>query len=383
MVEAGQRLPSYQRIADYAVTRDPLPRTRLGKLRRHLLPQNYAQAKTGRAQAAGPLPLEQMAEADRLLLEDTGLRQVWDWLAVRFKDRHLTPDTGLRLDLGVDSIGWLDLALEVQRLCGVELDEKTIAGIETVRDLLKATQTAPAAAAASWDAPERVLAVQERARLRPHSGLPRVAHGMLLGFNRLLMRRLFRLRVNGLAHLPAGQIVLAPNHASYLDPFVIAAALPPWRLARTCWGGWSGVAFTNPLSKGLSRLARVLPVDPEGGALRSLAFAAAALGQGDNLVWFPEGMRSVSGELQVFRPGIGMLLARFPVVVVPVRIEGSFAALPPGRRWPRRVPISVTFGEPFDPRSLGEVPRAALAEQITQALQQRLAAMIQAAQSSA
>lgn len=354
--KVSKTLPSYQRISDFAVTRDPLPRTRMDKLQRHLLPRCFEQAKAReqRAEAAGPLALEKMAASDRALLENPVARQVWDSLAQRYPERHVTPDTGLRLDLGVDSLGWIELALEIQRCSGVELTEEAIARIETMRDLLKEVMEAPAARGAlvSWDEPERVLSSEQMRWLEPLGAALSAVSFTLFLLIRLVFRLLFRLKVEGLERLPAGQFVLTPNHVSYLDPLVVGAALP-WRLVRlTEWGGWTGVMFTNPLMRAFSRLARVLPVEPERGALSSLAFGAAALQRGYNLVWFPEGERSASGELKPFRPGIGLLLKRFPAPVVPVCIHGAFEALPVGRAWPRLRRITVVFGKALDPMEL-------------------------------
>ncbi|RJQ49284.1 MAG: hypothetical protein C4528_00820 [Gammaproteobacteria bacterium] len=354
--DVSKTLPSYQRVTDFAVTRDPLPRTRLDKLQRHLLPHFFEQAKAGehRGEAAGALPLEKMAAQDRLLLENPVARQVWDGLCARYPERRLTPDTSLRLDLGVDSLGWIELALEIQSHGGVELTEDAIGRIETVRDLLKEAQQAPAASGApvSWEEPEQVLSAEQMRWLEPPGAALSAVSFTLFLLIRLVFRLLFRLRVEGLERLPAGQFVLTPNHVSYLDPLVVGAALP-WRLVRrTDWGGWTGVMFTNPLMRAFSRLARVLPVEPERGALSSLAFGAAALQRGHNLVWFPEGERSASGELKPFRPGIGMLLKRFPAPVVPVCIHGAFEALPVSRAWPRLRRITVTFGKALDPMEL-------------------------------
>ncbi len=356
--DVSKTLPSYQRVTDFAVTRDPLPRTRLDKLQRHLLAHCYEQAKAleQRPEAAphGPLALERMSTQDRLLLENPVARQVWDGLCARYPERRLTPDTGLRLDLGVDSLGWIELALEIQRHGGVELTEDAIGRIETVRDLLKEVQQAPAASGAlvSWEEPEQVLSAEQLRWLEPLGALLSAVSCTLFLLIRLTLRLLFRLRVEGLERLPPGQFVLAPNHVSYLDPLVVGAALP-WRLVRrTDWGGWTGVMFTNPLMRAFARLARVLPLEPERGALSSLAFGAAALKRGHNLVWFPEGERSASGKLLPFRPGIGMLLNRFSTPVAPVYIHGAFEALPVNRRWPRLRKITVTFGAALDPREL-------------------------------
>ncbi len=375
--EINLRLPSYQRIVDFAVTRDPLPRTRLGKLRRHELPRYYAGLKSGRTAAAGPLPLEKMAEADRLLLQDPRLHRLWMWLARRYPDCHLTPDTSLRLDLGVDSLGWLELSVGVQRLTGAELSEDAIVGIETVRDLLRAVQTAPRnEAAASWERPETLLSPWDLARVQPHRGLWRIAHRALARINRWLMQGAYRIEVSGLENLPPGQFVLAPNHLSFLDPFTLAAVLPIEVLERTCWAGWTGIAFGNPLTRFFSRIARVLPIDPDKEVARSLALTLAALRQGNHLVVFPEGRRSPDGRLQPLRPGLGLLVARNPLPLIPVVIKGTFEAWPPGRRLPRLfLPLSVQFGRPLDPRPLLEAGKEEAAGRITEALANRLAAM--------
>lgn len=379
-VSAG--LPSYQRVVDVAITRDPLPRTRLGKLRRPWLPGAYDRAKAlerGEARPSGPLAVAEMAEADRALLEPAGARAVWEWLADRFRDRHLTMDISPTLDLGVDSLEWLGLTLEIERRAGIELDEAALARIGTVRDLLREVAAAPLRGAAApgvpWDEPEQLLSSAQARWLRPLGpGLSLVSLALDM-LNRWLMRVLFRLRVVGAARLPAEPCVLVPNHVSILDPLALSAALGWPRLRRTYWGGWTGLAFRDPVMRAMSRLWRVLPIEPETGFASSLALGAAVLRRGDWLVWFPEGGRSPTGALLPFRPGIGLLLHRFPRPVVPVRVLGTFEAWPRGRRWPRRRPVTVVFGAPLDPRELsgGEASPEASARRIAKALQAAVA----------
>ncbi|HSJ80586.1 MAG TPA: lysophospholipid acyltransferase family protein, partial [Thiobacillus sp.] len=134
--------------------------------------------------------------------------------------------------------------------------------------------------------------------------------------------------------------------------------------------GFTGIAFANPVPRYLSRIARTLPVDPARGATAALALSAAAIRQGDSLAWFPEGQRAPDGHLHDFRPGVGRLLARFPVRVIPLHIAGSFEAWPAGRHWPRRAPIVVRFGAPIDPRALvPDLGAADAPERIARALQ--------------
>jgi long-chain acyl-CoA synthetase len=115
----------------------------------------------------------------------------------------------------------------------------------------------------------------------------------------------------------------------------------------------------------------VVPIDLGRAGLSSLAFGAAVLKRGQNLVWFAEGERSPTGSLQPFKPGVGMLLSYYPVPVVPVFIRGTYEAMPRGKFLRRFEQVTVTFGEPFDPRSFQESARPQ--EQIVEAVRERVA----------
>lgn len=65
---------------------------------------------------------------------------------------------------------------------------------------------------------------------------------------------------------------------------------------------------------------------------------------------FPEGTRSIDGNIGTFRPGVGLLAIEAGCQVVPVRIRGTADALPKGRWRPRRAAVSVTFGAPLRPK---------------------------------
>jgi long-chain acyl-CoA synthetase len=359
--EQSKKLASYKRISDYAVTQESLARTRIGKIRRHLLPGRYEEAKTGEKIGkvkAGPIPIREMSDRDRALLEDKGARKVWDWLAERYREQRLTPDTDTQLDLEVDSLEWLNITMEIRQHTGIELDEKAIARIETIRDLLSevaefSLSGETAHQFPALDRPESVLSNRQKQWLKPLSpGMLVIAH-FLFKVNQALVKKFFKLEVKGLENLPEeGQFIFTPNHVSYLDSFVIAAAFSFDRMTRTYWAGWTGAAFANPFNSFVSRLAQTIPIDPEKGVFSSLAFAAAVIKQGKNLVWFPEGTRSPNGKLLPFKPGIGILLERFQVRVVPVFIHGTYEAMPVGRLRIRRAPVKIAFGHPLDTKDL-------------------------------
>jgi long-chain acyl-CoA synthetase len=336
--ESGRNLPSHARITGFALARDKLPRTQLGKIRRHLVPALYEAALAGREPAAPP-PLSREDEA---LLAEPAAAAVWAWLKHRFPDRAMGLDLSPQLDLGIDSLGWVDLTLALEREHGITLTEHEIGRILTVRDLLR-----EAVAAAS-----RPPAAAARIVL-PRLGAWWIALRLSVALVRLVMRAGFKLRVEGMDCLPhEGAYLICPNHISYLDPFALAAALPPHRLPHTWWAGWTGILFTTRLRRLFSRVAQIVPVDQYRGGGASLALAAQVFERGEALVWFPEGALSRSGRLERFQAGVGVLVARHRVPVVPVRVIGSFACWPADSRFLGFHPIRIVVGKLLDPAPL-------------------------------
>jgi long-chain acyl-CoA synthetase len=361
--EQAVDLAPWERLAGFAIVAVPLPRTRLGKYRRFLLPAIYEAALTGRPRAPTPL-----SPADEVLLAMPRAQAALDFLRERYPGRASDLDSSLALDLGLDSLEWMSLSIEIERRFAVSLPEDALTRFDCVRDLVRALAEAPGQPVA-FD-----RAAEIKRWLTPPSILGSAVARAVLGANQALMRIFFGLRVAGLEHLPdAGPFVIVANHRSDLDPLVIAAALSTRLRARTRWGGEVSRLFRSRLSRWLCRQLRVFPVDERQPA-RTLALARAVLERGEGLVWFPEAWRSPDGELQRFLPGIGLILQDRTLPVLPVRLFGTFEAMPRAHRWPRLVRLRLRLGEPLLPAELermGQGPDAA--SRIADALQRRVA----------
>jgi long-chain acyl-CoA synthetase len=353
----ARKLSTYKRVNEYVISRDALDRTRLGKVQRHKLKERYETLKSGEGEAkrsGAPVAIDNMTADDRQLLDDDQAYRLWKFLAERYANERLTPDSHLQLDLGIDSLEWVELTLSIRERIGVELTDEAAANVETVRDLLGAVaESASTDGAAAHDLrellkePEAQLTETQRRWLQPLNAAQKIAGWLLYQLNRLLALILFRLRVKGREHVPGGgAYVIAPNHLSYLDAFVVAAALDFRRLQGVHWAGWTGVIMKNWFTRTVSRIAQTVPVEPERAVLSSLAFAASVLQRGKALVWFPEGRRSLSGELQPFRPGIAIVLQEHDAPIIPVWISGTYDAMPPDRKMFRLERLGVRFGEP-------------------------------------
>lgn len=362
--ERSRKLPSFQRLSDFVITRNPIQRTELGKIRRHLLPGQFEYAKKAIEQRerrqAGPISVDEMSEADLDLITDPDAAKVWHWLAERFPEERLAPDTSPQLDLGVDSLEWLNISMEIRQRVGVELNEEALGRIDTVRDLLQEVvrQTEEGEVlprAEPLEKPGDILSKEQKKWLRPLGPIMIMLGGLFYGMVWIIMRGYFRLEVKNFENLPEeGPFIITPNHVSYLDAFALGAAIGFRRLRDMYWAGWIGAAFSNPVTRFASRLGQAVPIDPNRRIISSLAFGAEVLRRGKNLIWFPEGRRSPSAKLLPFKSGVGYLLHYFSISAVPVFISGSEHAMPIGRAFPRPHRITVTFGSPVAEGELAE-----------------------------
>ncbi len=149
-------------------------------------------------------------------------------------------------------------------------------------------------------------------------------------------------------NLPEPPFILAPNHASYLDGFVLACALPSKIALRTYFLG-AEEYFRNPVSALFGRLAHVITVNLDKKLKESLQKTAWALRLGKVVVIFPEGARTREGNLLPFRKGFALLSKELGVPVVPVAIKGTYQSMSIYDRFPKPAKIIVVFGQPIHP----------------------------------
>jgi 1-acyl-sn-glycerol-3-phosphate acyltransferase len=91
----------------------------------------------------------------------------------------------------------------------------------------------------------------------------------------------------------------------------------------------------------------VIPVNQEGVDRSAIKAVIRALQAGNGVLMFPEGSRTVDGNLQAAEPGLGLIIAKTLAPVVPMRIFGAREALPRGGGRLRFVPITIMIGEPI------------------------------------
>ncbi len=177
----------------------------------------------------------------------------------------------------------------------------------------------------------------------------------------------FRLEVEGLENLPQKGIgfILASNHASSLDPFIIIAGIPRyirWLVIYEYYDLWYLRGLLRRM--GFIRVENSLPRE----AFRTLL-------QGGIVGFFPEGRRSWDGRIGEAKRGVAALARRTSCPVIPVAIRGTFAALPRTRKCPKLRPVTVRIGPPlFFPNKKEDYER--LDRENTQRIMQRIGELL-------
>jgi long-chain acyl-CoA synthetase len=351
-------LPSHLRIFGFDIWMESLPRTTTNKLKRYEIERRVLLLRSQEAApaaAAAPVSAEEAAWA-----ADPYVAQALELVreATRAKEK-VRPDANLELDLGLDSISRVELWMNLESRFSVEIPEEIASKIYTVRQLVEAVRAreplvAPVAGGDPWSRLVTGLPDEDpllAGLLRPNLILLCLAFGTLR-ILRGLAWLLLGFRVTGSGNIPRkGPVLLCPNHESFLDPFLLAAALP-FRTLREVFLLGASEYFATPLRSAFARWMRIAPIDPDTNLMRAMQAGAFGLKHGKILILFPEGERSIDGEVKKFKKGAAILATQLGAPVVPVAIDGTFDIWARNRpfRWSALKPwggrrVSICFGQ--------------------------------------
>jgi long-chain acyl-CoA synthetase len=354
------KLPSHKRILSYDISLEPLPRTTTGKIRRHEVEKRLHETATSASAADRPL-----SDEDRAWLAAPAHASAMQFLAGRLGRDHVVPHANLELDLGLDSMERVELLTELEQRQSTRVPAETRATIFSVRQLVDAVLAAPATSGAEAAAPQdselpwdSLLATEPDPALVANLTRKKNVRAFVLFLGlkvfALVARVLLRYRVSGRANVPReGPFIISPNHQTYVDGMFLAAGLP-FRVVRQLFIVGAAEYFETPFTRWLARAINIVPVDPDANLVNAMRAGAVGLRLKKVLLLFPEGERSIDGELKKFRKGAAILSAHLDAPIVPVALDGIFDLWPRGRAlnwrgllpW-RAKPVSIEFGAPL------------------------------------
>lgn len=138
-----------------------------------------------------------------------------------------------------------------------------------------------------------------------------------------------------------GAVLVVSNHQSFLDPPLIGTLYEDemYFLARK--------SLFRGFFKWLYSRWNAVPVDQDRPDMASLKTIIRLLKQGNRVLVFPEGARTLDGELGEAQPGVGLIALKSGATIQPIRIRGARRALPRGSGRLRLARIDVHVGPPI------------------------------------
>jgi long-chain acyl-CoA synthetase len=276
----------------------------------------------------------------------------------------IMPSSHLELDLGLDSLNYVELFVFMEQSFGIKIDEALFSGLMNVKSLymyILANSLHVDFVKPDW---EKILDEKIDEKL-VYSPIIMFAYKTVLF---PLFKLYFRLEIVGVENIPSYPCIIAPSHQSMLDGFLIESILPYKVLKNSFFLAYKQV-FGTTLLEPISKHGQSILIDANVDLKHTMQLCALPLREGNNLVIFPEGARTRDRKLLEFRPFFAMLSKTFNIPILPVVIDGSYEALQTGKIVPRPKKIRVTFLKPifpeaFDSTELAKITRDAIESEL-------------------
>ncbi|MCM1516066.1 MAG: AMP-binding protein [Paraprevotella sp.] len=307
---------NYKKVMSLFILHTPLPRTRLSKIQRFRVLE-MLQSGVGHTEVAASVSTDELQTPEFRILREYIQRE--KRLGVVRQTDHL------ETDLGLDSLDRVSMQEFIEQTFGTEVNADAILSFSTLQSLAEhiAAQKTRTEVVEDVDWHNLLTGTEAVLPSRPTILLPLCA-GVMEMINRLY----FRLSVKGRKNIPAyGPFILAPNHQSFLDGPIVTSGLS-WKMLEDCYFYATEEHVRSRLRKYMARRCNIILMQ-RSNLKTSIQNMAQVLRAGKSLVIFPEGRRTNTGELGMFKKTFAILARELQVPIVPVRITGAFEA------WPR------------------------------------------------
>ena len=332
----NEKASASKRLIKFHISNEELPRTRLSKLQRFKLVE-FVKENSGKPERRQE-KIENFKELSTLL----------SFLKEQISG-DVSPYDRLQDDLGLDSLSRISLIVYLDNTFGINIPEESLSDFETVLQLaefVKNKKTRITPEVINWTS---ILKEKINFNL-PKTG---VSFNFFNFSYKAIFRSMFRLRQEGAKNIPSGPCIIAPNHQSFLDGFMVASLLKRKTMKHTYIYA-KEKHWRKRWQKFLARKNNVILMDINKDLMISIQKMAEVLRKGKNLIIFPEGTRSKDGTLGELKKTFAILANELNVPVIPVTINGAHKAMPVGARFPRLFKkISVKFNKPVYPGNLG------------------------------
>lgn len=326
----NEKVATYKQIFDVIVYEGELPKTKIGKIQRFLLGPIVESWRISHCEAS-------VSSADNVPQTEE-YRIIVEYIA-KEKKRSVGPHQHLITDLRMDSLDMVGLECFIEKTFGIQIvpDEfKAFASVEALTQYVAQNKTRILVEKTNWK--ELLSEGLEDFKVPPMGPLGWIVDCLL----KITLRPYLKPTIEGLDRVPSdGPFILVSNHQSYLDTFLIVEEFTKKQFKNLRY--LTKEEHTpNAFVRFMARRHGVIVLSKHD-VKESIMQMGETLRQGRSLLVFPEGTRTDDGKMNEFRPTFAILSKALDVPVLPVRIDGSFDALPKHHKIIRKRPVRITF----------------------------------------
>lgn len=320
---------NYEKVLDYKVFEEELPKTRVGKLRRFMLPNLYEQNVVKKAKVVEP---------------DNEVYKILKEYVKKAKGIEPQPEENLELEIGMDSLDIVEFFAYIENNFGLQLDEEKFAEMPNLK-LLSEYINEKAVKIENNEINWKQI-IEEAKPIKDDKN--RWITKFLKVFLDVIIKIYFRIQRNGREKLDSKPKIYVSNHQSFIDPLILGSLLPKSILYNTIFLAIDWYFKKFPLKLLVSN-GNVILIDINKNIRKSVEEIVGYLKSGKNVLIFPEGARTKDGKVAEFKKVFAIISKELGVDVQCLGIKGGFEAYSRYMKFPKPKKIKVAVLDTIKP----------------------------------
>ena len=319
---------NYKKVLDYKLVENELPKTRLGKTKRFMLPDLYKKDEKVKEKVEEPQTQEYQAVKE---------------FVAKLKGFEPGPEENLELDLGMDSLDKVELLAYVESTFGIKIDEEKFAEMPNLKLLSEYIEEKAEFFMNSEVDWKKII---DKAPNRE------IKNGWLINALRpliyVILKVYFRLKIDRTNKISDEPQIFVANHQSFVDALVLGALIPSKIQKKTFFLAINWY-FKKGIMKYIADNGNIILVDIDKNVKETVEEIAVHIKNGKNVLIFPEGARTKNGKVGKFKKVFAIIAKELNVDVQCLGIKGGYEAYSRFMKFPLPKRIEVTVLEKIKP----------------------------------
>lgn len=318
----NQKVADYKKVLDVKIVNEDFPKTKIGKIKRFLIPDMLA----GKIEKKERKPEPTFDEYEKIKK-----------YLINIKGEEIYQDSHLEIDLRMDSLDMVEFLHFLELNFGIK-DEELIAKNPTLIELatyIKENKSSEKIGNLDWNA-----IVNKDVDVKIPSS------SIFASFTRFISLIIFKIyikvKVENKEKLTEKRVIYVGNHQSFLDGFLFNYAVPRKILKNTYFMATAD-HFKSSVKKNIANISNIVLVDVNKDIAEVIQTMAKILKSGKNVTIFPEGLRTRDGKLNQFKKTFAILAKELNVDVQPFVIKGAYECWPTGQKFPKSSKVEIKF----------------------------------------